>query len=177
MLTRALLVALLWSIPGQLRAQEADSGSLYGFLGGFRIGSPEKFAWSVMSVQTIWVGELGDTPPRGASRFGWFGTREATPAALIAVGLQGEVGVSGARAGVALIGCCSGPLSMGFQTRAGFIWTWGSPWTVEGGQSFAGGDVRVNVFPWLVLSQGFYWRLSGSREPSEAVLFGVGVGW
>ena len=83
---------------------------------------------------------------------------------MVAVGPAFEIGVNGARAGVGFIGCCFGPLSMGLQTRAGFFWTWGDPWTVEGGQTLAGGEVRINLFPWLVLSPGYYWRLNGPGE-------------
>jgi hypothetical protein len=70
MITRALLVALLWSIPSQVRAQEADSESLYGMFAGYRIGSPEKFSLGAMMAQTIWVGEtiLAPPPPQRGPR-------------------------------------------------------------------------------------------------------------
>lgn len=158
MLARVLLVALLWSIPSQVGAQEADSDRPYGTLMGARLGSPEKFAVGLIWLQAIWVEESA-----------------ATPRDVVFVGPYGDVGVSGARLGLGLGGCCSGPADLGFQVRAGLLRTWGNPWTVEGGQTFAGGEVRINLFVWFFLSPGYYWMLKGTG-PSEAFLFSVGVG-
>jgi hypothetical protein len=164
MLARVFLVALLWSIPCQVGAQEADPDPGLVTLPGLRVGSPEKVAAGAMLVRQIRGGE-------GAS-------------SVTGVGGYAELGLSGARAGLGGIILrrpsgrpCSttGPRCTGFQIRAGLLWTWGNPWTLEGGQTFAGGEVRINRFPWLVLSPGFYWRLNGTGGVSEAFLFSVGV--
>jgi hypothetical protein len=150
----ALALALPCSAGAQAPADVARGGageerSWFAPLFGFHVGAPQKAALG-LGVVRAW----------------------ATGSGFAGVTLMAEGGLGGGRVSVGALGF-GGP-AVSVQLRGSVVRTWGEPWVVAPGQTYAGPELRVGAVL-LTAGAGYYWR-QGGGAPGDDRFFGASIG-